>query len=310
MCIRDRYKRSHKRYRQPRFDNRSSSTRKGRVAPSILQKKEAIIRVINKLKKWINITEFHLEDVAIDIRALTEGKKLYKWQYQKSNRLDENIRKAVILRDKCKCMECAKSNCMLEVHHIVPKRLQGANSLSNLITLCSKCHDKTKGIEEKYIEHYQKMIDGNNVRFDYAQHVMQGKTWLRKELSKLGKLILSTGGDTANKRIDWNIEKSHSNDAIVVADLKVNNDECDIKDWIIKPMRRKSKTKVEELKGFRHRDLVKYTKRNGESYIAYITALYPNKKQCNMTTIEGKVLKRYGVKPLKLLWRFNKIYWF
>ncbi|PRX19664.1 HNH endonuclease [Orenia metallireducens] len=305
-----RYKRSHKRYRQPRFDNRSSSTRKGRVAPSILQKKEAIIRVINKLKKWINITEFHLEDVAIDIRALTEGKKLYKWQYQKSNRLDENIRKAVILRDKCKCMECAKSNCMLEVHHIVPKRLQGANSLSNLITLCSKCHDKTKGIEEKYIEHYQKMIDGNNVRFDYAQHVMQGKTWLRKELSKLGKLILSTGGDTANKRIDWNIEKSHSNDAIVVADLKVNNDECDIKDWIIKPMRRKSKTKVEELKGFRHRDLVKYTKRNGESYIAYITALYPNKKQCNMTTIEGKVLKRYGVKPLKLLWRFNKIYWF
>lgn len=154
------------------------------------------------------------------------------------------------------------------------------------------------------------MIDGNNVRFDYAQHVMQGKTWLRKELSKLGKLILSTGGDTANKRIDWNIEKSHSNDAIVVADLKVNNDECDIKDWIIKPMRRKSKTKVEELKGFRHRDLVKYTKRNGESYIAYITALYPNKKQCNMTTIEGKVLKRYGVKPLKLLWRFNKIYWF
>ena len=34
-----RYKRSHKRYREERFDNRSSSRRTERVAPSILQRK-------------------------------------------------------------------------------------------------------------------------------------------------------------------------------------------------------------------------------------------------------------------------------
>ena len=28
------------------------------------------------------IEEYHLEDVAIDIRAMTDGHKLYKWQYQ------------------------------------------------------------------------------------------------------------------------------------------------------------------------------------------------------------------------------------
>ena len=93
-----------------------------------------------------------LEDVAIDIRALSEGKKLYKWQYQKSNRLDENIRKAVILRDNCKCMECGKQNIVLEVHHIVPRRLKGKNNLGNLITLCSKCHQKTESKEELFIE--------------------------------------------------------------------------------------------------------------------------------------------------------------
>ena len=37
-----RYHRNHKRYRPTRFKNRSSSKRKGRVAPSILQKKQAI----------------------------------------------------------------------------------------------------------------------------------------------------------------------------------------------------------------------------------------------------------------------------
>lgn len=305
-----RYKRSHKRYREARFDNRSSSTRKGRIAPSILQKRQSIIRVINQLLKYINIKEFHLEDVVVDIRALTDGKKLYRWQYQKSNRLDENVRKSIILRDGCKCMECGKTNCVLEVHHIVPKRLSGKNNQDNLIALCSSCHDKTEGQEEKFIKHYQDMINGKNIRFDYAQHVMQGKNWLRNELSKLKKLVLTTGGDTANKRIDLDIDKSHSNDALVITDLIVNSELCDIKDWIIKPMRKKSKANVEEVLGFKHRDLIKYTKKNGESYTGYITALYPKKKQCNITTIENKILKRYGIKSCKLLWRFNKIYWF
>lgn len=305
-----RYKRNHKRYRPARFDNRSNSKRNNRIAPSILQKRQATLRVINRISKYINISEYHLEDVAIDIRALTEGHKLYRWQYQKSNRLDENIRKAAIFRDNCKCQECGKSNSVLEVHHIVPKRLNGSSNLRNLITLCSACHDKTEGREEKYIKHYQDMINGENIRFDYAQHVMQGKTYLRNELSKLGELVLTTGGDTANKRIDWDIEKSHSNDAIVINDLTVSNKDCCIKDWMIKPMRRKSKANVEGVNGFKHRDLIKYTKKNGDSYIGYITAMYPEKKQCNITTTEGKILKRYGIKSCNLLWRFNKIFWF
>lgn len=305
-----KYHRCHKRYRKARFDNRSASIRKNRVAPSILQKKQAVLRVINRLKTYIDITKYYLEDVAIDIRALTEGEKLYRWQYQKSNRLDENIRKAVIFRDNCKCKECGKSNCILEVHHIIPKRLKSSNTINNLITLCSSCHQKTEGKEELFINHYQNMINGDSVRFDYAQHVMQGKTWFRNELSKLGKVILTTGGNTANKRIDWNVDKTHSNDAIVITDLIVNNNDCNIKDWTIKPMRRKYKANSQELNGFKHRDLIKYTKKNGENYIGYITGIYSEKKQCNITTTDGQILKRYGIKSCKLLCRFNKIYWF
>jgi len=118
------------------------------------------------------------------------------------------------------------------------------------------------------------------------------------------------GGDTSNKRIDWSIDKTHSNDAIVINDLFVDSGNCDIKDWVIKPMRKKSKADVEQVNGFKHRDLIKYTKKNSESYVGYITALYLEKKQCNITTLEGKILKRYGVKSLNLIWRFNKIDWF
>jgi hypothetical protein len=304
-----KYHRYHKRYREVRINNRSASKRKNRIAPSILQKKQSIIRVINQLSKYINIKEFHLEDVAIDIRALTEGKKIYKWQYQKSNRLDENIRKSIILRDDCKCMECGKSNCVLEVHHIVPKRLKGGNNQGNLITLCGSCHDKTEGKEEKFIQHYQDMINGKNIRFDYAQHVMQGKSWLRNELSKLGKLILTTGGDTANKRIDWDIEKSHSNDALVITDLIIKVDDCNIKDWIVKPMRRQFKGKKQCVNGIIHRDIVSYINTKNEIFTGYVTAMYQDKKQMNVQTPTIH-LKRCGWKRTKLLWRFNKMYWF
>lgn len=153
----------------------------------------------------------------------------------------------------------------------------------------------------------QQVKPGRNIRLDYAMHTMQGKTYLRKELSKLGNLILTTGGDTANKRIDWGIEKSHSNDAVVITDLQVID--INIFSFTIKPMRRQTKSKITELKGFKHRDIVRYTKKNGETYEGHITALFPEKNQFSMAAFNGRPLKRYSIDRLQLLWRFNKIFW-
>ena len=303
-----KYHRYHKRYRKARFNNRASSKKEGRLAPSIKQKKDAILRVLNRINKYINISEYYLEDVMIDIRAITDGFKPYKWQYQKTNRLDENIRKAVILRDKNKCMECGKTNCMLEVHHIVPKRLKGSNTIRKLISLCSVCHDKTEGKEEIFISKYQKLINGKNIRLDYAQHVMQGKTYLQKHLNLLGNLHLTNGGDTANRRIDWNIDKSHSNDAVVITGLKVNSKDCNIKDWVVKPMRRQSKAKTDNVLGIKHRDLVSYTYKNGEKHTGYVTALYPKLNALNFQS-RTKHCKKVNAKKCNLLWKYNKIYW-
>lgn len=302
-----RYHRSHKRHRPARFNNRASSKRKERITPSILQKRQATIRVINQLNKWINITNYWLEDVSINIRSLTGGYKPYRWQYQKTNRLDENIRKAVILRDNCRCMECGKTNCKLEVHHIKPRRLNGSSTLDNLITLCTKCHQKTEGVEERYMGKYFSLLkssDNGNLR--YAQHVMIGKKWLRGQLSNLGVLHLTNGGDTANKRVDWDIEKSHSNDAICITDSKP--DTCEIKEWTIKPMRRQSKAKTDNVLGIKHRDLVEYTCKNGETHRGYVTALYPKQNALSFKS-PTKYCAKVNAKKCKVLWRYNKIYW-
>jgi len=301
-----RYHRKHKRYRPARFNNRTSSKKKGRLSPTIKQKKQSILRVINQLNKWINIHKIILEDVKIDIRALQEGHKLYKWRYQKSNRLDENLRIATLMRDNYTCQECGKKNCMLEAHHIVPKRLKGSDSIGNLITLCDKCHDKTKGKEELFIEKYQNKIKGKNIRFDYAQHVMQGKNYLRKELSEITELSITTGGETANKRIDWEIEKSHGNDAIVICGLKPNS--CEVKEWVIKPMRRKSKVEQKSKSKFLHGDLVKYINRKNEIIAGRITAMLKKNGYCKIVNIKGIEFGPISPKSLQLIWRFNKIY--
>lgn len=302
-----RYHRYHKRYRPARFNNRSSSKKEGKIAPSILQKRQATIRAVAQLNKWINITDYWLEDVAIDIRALTDGFKPYKWQYQKSNRLDENIRKAVILRDGCQCVECGRTNCKLEVHHIKPRRLNGSNALSNLITLCERCHQNTEGREELFMDKYFALLNSSDNKYlNYAQHVMIGKKWLREQLSSLGILHLANGGDTANKRIDWNIEKFHSNDAICITNLQP--DTCDVKEWTIKPMRRQSKAKADNVLGIKHRDLVEYTFKSGETHRGYVTALYPKQNAINFQS-PTKHCKKVSAKKCRLLWKFNKIYW-
>lgn len=94
---------------------------------------------------------------------------------------------------------------------------------------------------------------------------MQGKYYLREKISELGMLHLTNGGETANKRIEWNIKKSHCNDAICITDCIL--DTCDVKEWTIKPMRRKSKAKTDSVLGIKHK--------NGETHTGYVTALYP-----------------------------------
>jgi predicted restriction endonuclease len=54
------------------------------------------------------------------------------------------IRASVLLRDKFSCQRCLKKSNNgkgLSVHHIKPRDHGGIDDLSNLITLCEKCHD-------------------------------------------------------------------------------------------------------------------------------------------------------------------------
>lgn len=66
-------------------------------------------------------------------RARLKSKYPMVIQLEKRVKLDENLRKAAIIRDNYKCQECGKSNCKLEVHHIQARKYSGADTIGNLI---------------------------------------------------------------------------------------------------------------------------------------------------------------------------------
>ncbi len=51
----------------------------------------------------------------------------------------QEIRSQVLRRDAWQCQSCGRRT-VGQVHHIIPRRGGGSNDLSNLLTLCGKCH--------------------------------------------------------------------------------------------------------------------------------------------------------------------------
>ncbi len=134
-----RNRRNRKWYRPARFNNRASSKRSGKLPPSIRANVEEIIRVVKKIP--LPISRIVIEDVQVDIARLNEP-NLEGKAYQLSNRLDENLRIATLMRDDYQCQYCGKKKIRLQVHHIIPIKSDGKNTIKNLLTLCYDCHNK------------------------------------------------------------------------------------------------------------------------------------------------------------------------
>jgi hypothetical protein len=203
-----RQKRNKLRYRAPRFLNRSASTRKGRLAPSVQWKVDTHIKLINQLKSLLPITKLVLETGTFDM-AKMNNPDITNEQYQQGVQYGfENVKAYVLARDGYKC-QCGKSGCseQLHVHHIVFKSQGGSDAPSNLITLCKKHHDALHN--EKLT---LKTIKHNSLKSATTMNVIRARL-----LDFFPDAIETFGYITKANRYNHSIEKSHSNDAFVIA---------------------------------------------------------------------------------------------
>ncbi|MBM3235817.1 hypothetical protein FJZ31_05915 [Candidatus Poribacteria bacterium] len=207
-----RNRRTRKWYRPKRFLNRASSKRSRRLPPSIKANVEEVIRVVRKIP--LPISHIVVEDVQVDIARLNNP-DLQGKEYQKSNRLDENLRIATLMRDGYECTKCKKKNTHFDAHHIVWKEHGGKDTIDNLITLCKSCHRKVhqgkKKLDIKGVSGFKDII---------AQRTMQGKAYLDETLSQLASLSKVFGFKTSEYRKSLSLPKTHFIDALCVATLE------------------------------------------------------------------------------------------
>ena len=202
------------RYRKPRFLNRVHSKHKGWLSPSIENKINTHIRIIDDVYKLLPIYNIIVETASFDIQKL-KNKDISGKEYQEGEQLGfSNVREYVLYRDNhtCQCCHGKSKDNILNVHHI-ESRKTGGNAPNNLITLCKTCHTKYHSGE---ISLPNKIHRG--IRFKDATFMGIMRWTFYERLKKLyNNVSMTYGYITKYKRIKYSIEKSHVADAFCIA---------------------------------------------------------------------------------------------
>ena len=129
------------RYRQPRFNNRAHSKNKGWLAPSVQQKVDTHLKVVENVYKILPISKIVVEVASFDIQKI-KNPDIEGINYQQGEQLGFwNVREYVLFRDgyTCQCCKGKSKDKILNVHHIESHKT-GGDAPNNLVTLCETCH--------------------------------------------------------------------------------------------------------------------------------------------------------------------------
>lgn len=203
-----RNRRSRKtRYRKVRFLNRANCKRKGWLAPSVENKINAHIKIINKITEILPIINIIVETASFDIQKI-KNPEIKKDEYCKGDQLGfSNVREFVLWRDNHKCQgRKGCKNIILQVHHI-ESRKTGGDSPDNLITLCKFCH------EDFHSGKLQKEFKRTKSARDMSFMGIMRKTLFERLHNLYNNVFETYGYITKHIRIENGLEKSHRTDA-------------------------------------------------------------------------------------------------
>lgn len=226
MEERNKYRRARRnrlRYREKRFDNRKRPD--GWLPPSTQNKLDNNIKFIEQQINILPVKNINIETAIFDIQKI-QNEDIAGVEYQQGPLFGyQNVKLAVKHRDNHKCQNpnCKHKddkNVKLHVHHIIYKRLGGSDKLDNLITLCVHCHNDKNHSEKGFL--YQWMLEGKKTIKSFKSstfmNIIRKRTmeYMRNTYPDIN-ISETCGYITQSKRYIHNIEKSHHNDAFVIA---------------------------------------------------------------------------------------------
>ena len=204
-----RQRRNRLRYRQPRFDNRRKP--QGWLAPSIQHKLATHIRFIESQCKVMPITHIIIETANFDIQAI-KNPDIEGMGYQTGDQAGFwNLREYILHRDRHTCQNpaCKGRSAILQVHHLGYWKDDHSDRPGNLITLCTKCHTSANHKPGKLLHGWEPKVKSYR-----PETFMSTVRW---RLINHFDAVNMYGYQTKSARIKMGLEKSHHNDAFVIA---------------------------------------------------------------------------------------------
>jgi hypothetical protein len=192
-------------HRKPRFLNRKKTQV---LAPSVKQKVDSHLRIIELMKSRLPITKVIVETGTFDPHKLKKPDVKGKAYQQGEQYGYENVKAYVLARDQHQC-QAGKKGCkpVLNVHHIKFKSQGGSDNPDNLMTLCEKHHEQLHAGKLKL-----------NVKKHKSLKSATMMNIIRSQLLKTMQSAIETFGYiTKAKRQEQNLEKTHANDAFIIA---------------------------------------------------------------------------------------------
>ena len=200
------------RHRKCRFDNRRRED--GWLAPSVKNKVETHLTVVDKVCRMLPVTDITVETAAFDIQKI-KNPEISGMDYQHGGQMDFwNVREYVLFRDghTCQCCKGKSGDRILNVHHI-ESRKTGGNAPNNLVTLCETCH---KGYHKGTVELPKSIHRGMKFADATFMGIMRWAFFnrLKDTYRPLGIGVHMTYGYiTKNTRIENGLPKEHCIDA-------------------------------------------------------------------------------------------------
>jgi len=227
-----RLKRNRLWHRKPRFLNRVRTKSKGWLAPSILHKLDTHIKLVNKIKTFLPITKTIIEVAKFDCHKLVNP-EINGIEYQQGTLQGYNIRQYLLEKWHYRCVYCKKKNVPLEIEHMTPKSRGGSNRVVNLTISCHDCNQK-KG--DMTVEEF-----GFSKLRIQADKTFKDSTFMNIVRWRLVNQLNTEhtyGHITKHNRIKHGLEKSHINDAFIIAG---GTNQKRNKPYILKQIRRNNR---------------------------------------------------------------------
>ena len=207
MCRKKR--RSRLWYREERFNNRANAREEGTLKSSVQRRLDTHISLVTRLMKLLPITKINVEVANFDIQKLTNP-EIEGNGYQQGNLYNyKNLQSYIIAREHGKCQLCGKGySGNWNLHHIIPRSKGGTGRPDNIALLHEHCHQKLhkEGLKLEKAKQFKAVTNMNIIKWR-----------LVNQLREILPVNITFGYIINVNRNEINLEKTHYNDAFVIA---------------------------------------------------------------------------------------------